>query len=60
MGCSILLLPLLPLLMREYGLVGAGVHALLTSTAIAATLSIFAWNQSRAIDSMKGGRAFLP
>lgn len=56
MGCSLLLLPLLPLLMREYGLVGAGVHALLTSTAIAASLSIFAWNQSRAMDSNKIGR----
>lgn len=53
MVCSLLLLPLLPVLMHLYGLPGAGVHALLTSLAIAIMLSIFAWDQSRAMDRMK-------
>lgn len=50
MGCSLLLLPLLPVLMHRLGLVGAGIHALLTSIAIASLLSIFAFEQSRAMD----------
>lgn len=53
MACSLLLLPLLPVLMHRYGLAGAGVHALLTSLAIAAMLSMFAWGQSRAMDRAK-------
>lgn len=50
MGCSLLLLPLLPLLMDRFGLAGAGLHALLTSVAIASLLSLFAFEQSRAMD----------
>ena len=55
MLCSLLLLPLLPLFMHQYGLAGAGMHALLTSLAIATMLSTFAWKESRAIDSVKEG-----
>lgn len=54
MACSLLLLPLLPVLMHQFGLSGAGAHAVLTSVAIATMLSIFAWNQSRALDRRKG------
>lgn len=50
MACSLLLLPLLPLFMHRYGLPGAGAHALLTSAAIATMLSVFALDQSRALD----------
>lgn len=59
MSCSLLLLPLLPFLMRGYGLQGAGVHALLTSAAIAATLSIFAWRQSLSMDIERPAQAPL-
>jgi O-antigen/teichoic acid export membrane protein len=54
MACSLLLLPLLPVLMHQFGLSGAGAHAVLTSAAIATMLSFFAWNQSLAIDRRKG------
>jgi hypothetical protein len=40
--------------MHQFGLSGAEAHAVLTSVAIASMLSIFAWNQSRAIDRRKG------
>lgn len=46
MLCSLLLLPLLPMLMVRFGLVGAGVHALLTSCAIAVVIASFAWRES--------------
>ena len=44
--CTILLLPLLPLLMLRFGLVGAGFHALLTASAIALVLGFLAWRVS--------------
>lgn len=45
MACSLLLLPLLPLLMHRFGLMGAGLHALLTSSAIAVVLGGLAWRE---------------
>ena len=48
--CSLLLLPLLPVLIHLYGLAGAGIHALVTCAAIATMLSVFAWRESRALD----------
>lgn len=53
MVCSLLLLLFLPLLMHRFGLPGAGVHALLTSVAVATMLSVFAWEQSRRMDAKK-------
>lgn len=55
MTCSLLLLPLLPFMMHWLGLAGAGIHSLLTSIAVALLLSIFAFEQSRAIDRGASG-----
>ena len=43
------LLPLLPLLMRHYGLAGAGFHALLTAVVAAVMLAWFVWHASTEI-----------
>ena len=45
--CALGLLPLLPLLMIRFGLAGAGLHALITSTAVALMLGIFVWRASK-------------
>ncbi|GAC1589271.1 MAG: hypothetical protein NVS3B5_21940 [Sphingomicrobium sp.] len=44
--CSLGLLPLLPFFLWRYGLGGAGLHAFLTSCAVALTLGILTWRAS--------------
>jgi O-antigen/teichoic acid export membrane protein len=47
LACSLVSLPLLPLLMMWLGLQGAGVHALLQSSAAAVLLGGLVWRQTR-------------
>ena len=47
MACSLTLLPLLPWLMHRFGVVGAGWHAMITSSAVALAIGTLAWRESR-------------
>jgi O-antigen/teichoic acid export membrane protein len=49
MLCSLGLLPLLVPLMTSFGLLGAGVHALVTAIAVAMLLAGFVWRESRRV-----------
>ena len=47
LGSSLAMLPLLPLMMMQWGLVGAGWHALAQSLVAAILLGAFLWKQTR-------------